>query len=135
MKTWLLALAILLVTLAVAGNALYAWAVRNQSVATLDWIDACFSRDAEVGPPVEGRYGNHAQQKLFVYRPVGADNPPLVVFLHGGGWRTGDPADYAFVPAVSHRRAMPRLSSATVSARQVDFLRCWKIALRRSVGW
>ena len=114
MKTWLLALAILLVTLAVAGIALYAWAVRNQSVATLDWIDARFSRDAEVGPPVKGRYGNHAQQKLFVYRPVGAENPPLVVFLHGGGWRTGDPADYAFV---ARRFAQAGYATALVGYR------------------
>jgi acetyl esterase/lipase len=27
--------------------------------------------------------------RLDLYKPVGADNPPLVVWVHGGGWRAG----------------------------------------------
>lgn len=82
---------------ALAGAAVYIWAVRTQSVATLDWLDARFTRDVDIGPPIRAAYGSDPQQKLLIYRPVGTVDPPLVVFFHGGGWRNGDPADYAFV--------------------------------------
>ncbi|MCA1998077.1 MAG: alpha/beta hydrolase [Armatimonadetes bacterium] len=32
----------------------------------------------------------HPRHRLDVYAPVGADRAPVVVFFHGGGWRTGD---------------------------------------------
>ena len=43
-------------------------------------------------------YGPHARQRLDVYRPkqAGADLP-LVVFLYGGAWNSGDRRDYSFV--------------------------------------
>ena len=78
----------------------YAWAVRSQSVATLDRLDRWFAQDgAELarGPVA---YGDHPQQRLFVWRPEGlADDAdaPVVVFYHGGGWHSGDPVDYGFV--------------------------------------
>jgi acetyl esterase/lipase len=43
-------------------------------------------------------YGSNARQKLDVYRPEAAGSDrPIVVFLHGGGWRTGDKSAYKFV--------------------------------------
>jgi acetyl esterase/lipase len=43
-------------------------------------------------------YGPHARQRLDVYRPKGADaDLPLVVFLYGGAWNSGDRRDYSFV--------------------------------------
>jgi len=46
-------------------------------------------------------YGAHAAQRLDVYVPQGAAQAPrpLVVFVHGGRWRTGTKADYRFVAA------------------------------------
>jgi arylformamidase len=41
-------------------------------------------------------YGNHPAQRLDLYRPAGDGPFPLIVFVHGGGWRRGD-------------KAMPRL--------------------------
>lgn len=36
-------------------------------------------------------YGNHPRQQVDVYEPKGAvDELPLVLFVHGGGWRAGD---------------------------------------------
>lgn len=84
-----------IVALGAAGT--YAWAVNNQSVATLDWIDRLFSRPVAVTPPVRAAYGENPRQFITVYRPVGAENPPLVVFIHGGGWQNGSPDDYGFV--------------------------------------
>ena len=82
---------------ALAVGAFYLWAVRSQSVATLDWLDARFGREIDAGPPIRARYGEDPRQKVIVYRPAGFENPPLVVFIHGGGWQDGDPDDYGFV--------------------------------------
>lgn len=43
-------------------------------------------------------YGSQPRQRLDVYRPTeaGADLP-LVVFLYGGAWNSGDRRDYGFV--------------------------------------
>jgi len=45
--------------------------------------------------------GEHPAQKLIVWGPDnwGADATPLpvLVFVHGGSWKTGDPVDYGFL--------------------------------------
>jgi acetyl esterase/lipase len=46
------------------------------------------------------RYGTDPAQKLEVFLPAGppARTPlPVVVFIHGGGWSSGDPHDYRFM--------------------------------------
>lgn len=43
-------------------------------------------------------YGAGARQKLDLYAPIGAaDDGPIVVFFHGGGWESGAKDDYLFV--------------------------------------
>lgn len=43
-------------------------------------------------------YGPHPRQRLDVYRPKAASaDLPLVVFLYGGAWNSGDRRDYGFV--------------------------------------
>jgi acetyl esterase/lipase len=42
-------------------------------------------------------YGDGPRRMLDVYRPGAAGSHPLVVFLYGGSWRTGDRATYGFV--------------------------------------
>ncbi|MED5619064.1 alpha/beta hydrolase [Ideonella sp. BN130291] len=37
-------------------------------------------------------YGIDPAQRLDVYRPVDAKGAPLILYLHGGGWRNGDKA-------------------------------------------
>jgi arylformamidase len=37
-------------------------------------------------------YGQHPAQRLDLYRPAATGNLPVVVFVHGGGWRRGDKA-------------------------------------------
>jgi arylformamidase len=43
-------------------------------------------------------YGSNARQRLDVYFPrQTAEHAPVVLFLHGGGFREGDPALYGFL--------------------------------------
>ncbi len=35
-------------------------------------------------------YGEHSLQKLDLYRPKGGKETPVMVYVHGGGWRKGD---------------------------------------------
>lgn len=37
-------------------------------------------------------YGEHELQRLDLYRPKGDSPMPVMVYVHGGGWRTGDKA-------------------------------------------
>ncbi len=50
-------------------------------------------------------YGPGPRQTMDVYRPeAAADGRPLVVFLYGGSWRTGDKSTYPFVAATLAKR-------------------------------
>ncbi|MGE0115348.1 MAG: alpha/beta hydrolase [Steroidobacteraceae bacterium] len=44
-------------------------------------------------------YGAMSRNKLDVYLPAKPQAAPVVVFFHGGGWNSGDKADYKFVGA------------------------------------
>ena len=43
-------------------------------------------------------YAPGPRHALDIYKPA-QSHPPVVVFVYGGGWRTGDRADYRFVGA------------------------------------
>src|SRR5215204_3276485 len=40
----------------------------------------------------------HERQVLDVYSPAGAKNLPVVFWIHGGGWQTGDKSDVQLKP-------------------------------------
>lgn len=42
--------------------------------------------------------GGHPRQVLDVYTPEGAKNLPVVFWIHGGGWQTGDKAEVQVKP-------------------------------------
>ncbi len=44
-------------------------------------------------------YGPQPANKLDLYRPLHGDHHPIVVFFYGGGWDSGDKADFKFVGA------------------------------------
>lgn len=86
--------------LAALGAGAWYLAITAQSVQTLNRADALFTRaDAElVAGPVA--FGEHSQQRLFVHRAAGIPahaKLPVMVFIHGGSWRSGDPEPYAYV--------------------------------------
>jgi acetyl esterase/lipase len=44
-------------------------------------------------------YGPQQANRLDLYRPLHGDHHPIVVFFYGGGWNSGDKADFRFVGA------------------------------------
>lgn len=42
-------------------------------------------------------YGPDARNKLDIYAPAEAKNLPVVLFIHGGSWSSGDKSGHAFV--------------------------------------
>lgn len=86
--------------LAAAAFGVWRWAAATGSAGTLEWIDARFSRTVPAKLAVRAAYGSHPAQHLELWvpdRPVPAAGHPLIVFYHGGGWHSGEPAQYRFV--------------------------------------
>lgn len=72
--------------------------VRN-GAAALNWIDR-LARGGGTAPAIEARYGEHKAQRLFIHRATGVSGEglqPVLVFFHGGSWRSGDPRYYDFI--------------------------------------
>jgi acetyl esterase/lipase len=65
-----------------------------------------------------------ARQVLDVYSPKGAKNLPVVLWIHGGGWQTGDKSDVQIKPQVfaekgfvfvsTNYRLLPSVDMATI---------------------
>ena len=53
----------------------------------------------------------HERQVLDIYRPDGADQLPVVFWIHGGGWQTGDKTDVRIKPKVLCDRGMVFVST------------------------
>jgi acetyl esterase/lipase len=61
----------------------------------------CGLRGGEQAPPPQTLYfGNDSLQGIDLWVPQGANKAPLVLFVHGGGWRAGS-------KNASRRQAMP----------------------------
>lgn len=85
---------------ALAAFGAWKWAEARGSAATLDWIDARFSRDRGVRMAAEGTYGPAVNQNVELWVPEGGaprGGWPTAVFVYGGGWHSGDTASYRFV--------------------------------------
>ena len=94
---WIVGGMVLLVLIGAVG---WFTATRAQSVATLDSADALFTRGSTAMAAGPVSFGPHPQQKLFVHVPQGERGDaalPVLVFIHGGSWRSGDPEPYAYV--------------------------------------
>ncbi|HVK14265.1 MAG TPA: alpha/beta hydrolase [Gemmataceae bacterium] len=53
----------------------------------------------------------HERQVLDVYSPKGAKNLPVVVWIHGGGWQTGDKKDVQLKPQVFNEKGFVFVST------------------------
>ena len=78
------------------------YAMATNAVALLDNADALFRGNSQIKLVAATQYGADPQQKLEMFVPAkpakaGAAPYPIVVFIHGGGWDSGDPHDYRFI--------------------------------------
>lgn len=84
----------------IAGVVLQLAIIRN-GPAVLSTVDriAGGSRDAELKGKIST--GAHPEQQVLVWGPARrdpADAPlPVLLFAHGGSWRSGNPVDYGFI--------------------------------------
>lgn len=94
------------ISYAVAGTALLAgggwlalqYALYRNAPAVLDTIDRISGGARGVTLVEQAQFGGDSAQKLRVYRADNVDGPqPVILFIHGGSWRSGDPDDYGFV--------------------------------------
>jgi arylformamidase len=53
----------------------------------------------------------HERQVLDVYAPDGAEDLPVVFWIHGGGWQTGDKTDVQIKPRVFNERGFVFVST------------------------
>jgi acetyl esterase/lipase len=91
-------------------------------VATLAVMSAARGQEARRDIPYATP--GHERQVLDVYSPAGAKNLPVVFWIHGGGWQTGDktsvqvkpPAfmDRGFVFVSTNYRLLPHVDMETI---------------------
>lgn len=88
----------LIVLLLAAGGA---WAWTTRGAQKLDQLDRLWGSSFGRKVSSDIAYGPHKRQKIDIYVPRsnGAlvdEARPLLVFLYGGSWNSGDKQDYAF---------------------------------------
>ncbi len=76
----------------------------------------------------------HERQVLDVYAPEDASNLPVVFWIHGGGWQTGDKTDVQIKPRVLTQRGFVFVSTNYRLLPQVEM----EVLIRdvaKSLGW
>lgn len=88
-----------LLLLALVGFVAVRHALETNAVAVLDGADKLLrGGDGAIRQVAAARYGTDPEQKIEMFVPADARGPlPVVVFIPGGGWRSGDPHDYRFI--------------------------------------
>ncbi len=84
----------------VAGAIALQFAIQTNGAAVLNAVDR-LTGGTQATTRSEGiEYGPADAQKLFVIRQnvtVDSEPLPVIIFIHGGSWRDGDPHDYDFI--------------------------------------
>lgn len=92
---------IVLIAVTIVGFATLQFAIARNGPAVLSMVDRVAGGTAGAERKVTVRTGGHPQQKLTVWGSVdrkAGDRPlPVLIFVHGGSWRSGDPVDYDFI--------------------------------------
>lgn len=93
--TWTL---VVLLALASAGYGAFRYLLATDAVGLLDAGDRLFRGESAIRQVARLHYGPDKAQKLEMFLPADAKGPlPVVVFIHGGGWDSGDPYSYRFI--------------------------------------
>ena len=87
------------VLLAGLGFVAFRHALETNAVGVLNTADRLLNGgDGAIRQVAAVRYGADPAQKLEMFVPAAARKPlPIVVFVHGGSWASGDPHDYRFM--------------------------------------
>ncbi len=87
--------------LLVAGGLALQFAISRNGPAVLTAVDRLAGGSGEASLRANISTGEHPAQKLTIWGPdqrdPDADPLPVLLFVHGGSWRSGDPVDYGFV--------------------------------------
>ncbi len=96
---WIGWTAVTLLLLGVLATIAVRHALATSAVAVLDGTDRLLQGgDGAIRQVADVRYGTDPAQKLEMFVPSDAKAAlPVVVFIHGGSWATGDPHDYRFI--------------------------------------
>ncbi|MDZ4308645.1 alpha/beta hydrolase [Allopontixanthobacter sp.] len=87
-----------LVMLAITIGATFRYAAARNGPAVLDAVDRVVGGKRGVALVHREIIGDNPAQKIAVYRAKSDDAPkPVILFVHGGSWRSGNPGDYGFV--------------------------------------
>jgi arylformamidase len=76
----------------------------------------------------------HERQVLDVHAPDGADNLPVVFWIHGGGWQTGDKTDVQIKPRVFAERGFVFVSTNYRLLPHVEMGELFR-DVAKSLGW
>lgn len=96
---WIGWTALCLILLGGLGALAFRHALETNAVAVLNGADKLLNGgDGAIRQVAAMRYGSDPAQKLEMFVPQGAKGPlPVVMFIHGGSWASGDPHDYRFI--------------------------------------
>lgn len=84
--------------LALGGWAALQYAISRNGPAVLDTVDRITGGSRSVALGETAVFGESPAQKLLVFNQDGTEpKRPVVIFVHGGSWRSGDPDDYGFI--------------------------------------
>jgi len=79
-------------------------------------------------------YADSADQKLDIYTPAGATNLPVVFWIHGGGWETGDRASVQLKPKAFVEKGFVFVSTGYRLLPDVEMIDIFR-DIAKSVHW
>ena len=88
-----------IIILAIAGFLALQYAIGRNGPAVLDQVDRLTGGHRDTELVATHQFGEASSQKLAIYavKDEASTPKPVLVFAHGGSWRSGDPDDYGFV--------------------------------------
>lgn len=99
-KMALWSLGIVIAVIAVGALALQA-AISHNGAAVLNAADRFIGGARDVELVEQAQFGETAKQEVIVYadenRSDSDEAKPVIIFVHGGSWASGDPNDYGFI--------------------------------------
>lgn len=97
MALWILGI---LVVVTIGAAIALQIAISRNGPAVLDTVDRITGGARDVALLESTNYGDAASQKMRVYGPKRESSDtarPVIMFVHGGSWASGDPDNYGFV--------------------------------------